>query len=58
MLYAADNTIEEEASAPSRGNLSKDPYKLKNSPTKFNVNGAPQFPKQRIKNKIDNKGIH
>ena len=48
IVYAAEKTIEEEASTPNIGNLSKVPYKLKNSPTKFNVKGAPQLPKQRI----------
>ena len=57
ILQAAENTIEEDASAPNRGNLSKDPYKLKYSPTKSKVRGNPQLPKQRIKNNIESKGI-
>jgi hypothetical protein len=57
MVYAADNTIEELAKAPNKGNLSKVPYKDKNSPTKFKVRGVPALPKHSIKNKIENKGI-
>ena len=48
IVYAAEKIIEEEARTPNIGNLSKVPYKLKSSPTKFNVKGAPQLPKQRI----------
>jgi len=29
IVYAADNTIEELAKAPNKGNLSKVPYKIK-----------------------------
>jgi len=57
IVYAADNTIEELAKAPNKGNLSKVPYKDKNSPTKFKVSGVPALPKHNIKNKIENKGI-
>ena len=42
--------IEEQAITPNIDNLSTIPYKDKNSPIKFKVNGAPQFPKQRINN--------
>ena len=57
IVYAAENTIDDEAKTPARGNLSKIPYKDMNSPTKFNVKGAPQLPKDKIKNKIENIGI-
>ena len=57
MVQAAENTIEELAKTPSNGNLSNTPYKDMNSPTKFKVRGTPQLPKDRIKNKIENRGI-
>lgn len=56
-LYAADKMIDEQAKAPITGNLSKEPYRLRNSPAKFKVNGLPQFAKVSIKNKIESKGI-
>ena len=43
MVYAAENTIEELAKAPNKGNLSKVPYKHMNSPTKFKVSGVPRI---------------
>lgn len=57
IVYAADNTIEEQANAPRSGSLSKVPYKLINSPTKFRVKGVPALPKQRIKNITEKTGI-
>jgi hypothetical protein len=57
IVYAAENIIERDASAPAKDNLSKTPYKDINSPKKFKVNGTPQLPKDRIKNNIENKGI-
>lgn len=56
--YAADNTIEEAAKTPRTGNLSNAPQSDMNYPTKFNVRGAPQLPKHRIKNKMEHNGIH
>ena len=57
IVYAADNTIDELAKTPSKGNLSNTPYKDINSPTKFKVRGTPQLPKDKMKNNIENKGI-
>ena len=57
IVYAALNTIEELANTPNKGNLSKVPYKLINSPIKFSDKGVPAFPKQSIKNNNENKGI-
>lgn len=57
IVYAALKTIEELANTPSKGNLSKVPYKLINSPIKLRDSGVPALPKQRIKNNIENKGI-
>jgi hypothetical protein len=50
--------MEEEANTPAIGNLSKIPYKDKNSPTKLKVKGAPQFPKDNRKNNIEKIGIN
>jgi hypothetical protein len=57
IVKAADKTIEEAARAPRIGNLSKAPYRDKNSPTKFNVKGVPLLPKQSMKNSKENNGI-
>jgi len=57
IVYTADKIIEEEANIPARDNLSNIPYKDINSPTKFKVRGAPQLPKQSIKNNIEKIGI-
>jgi hypothetical protein len=57
MVYAAEKTIDELANAPNIGNLSKTPYRDINSPMKFKVKGAPQLPKDKIKNNILNRGI-
>ena len=57
MVYAALNIIEELANTPNKGNLSKVPYRLINSPIKFSERGVPAFPKQRIKNNIEKTGI-
>lgn len=57
MVYAALNTIEEDANIPSNGNLSKVPYKLINSPIKFKDKGVPALPKHSMKNNIENTGI-
>jgi hypothetical protein len=57
MVYTADKTIELDANIPAKDNLSNIPYKDINSPTKFKVRGAPQLPKQRIKNNIEKIGI-
>ena len=57
IVYAALNTIEELANAPNKGNLSKVPYKLMNSPMKLRDKGVPALPKQSMKNIIENKGI-
>jgi hypothetical protein len=57
IVYAADNTIEELAKAPSKGILSKAPYIHINSPIKLSVKGVPALPKHNMKNNIENKGI-
>jgi hypothetical protein len=57
MVKAAEKIIEELANTPNKGNLSNAPYKDINSPMKFKVKGTPQLPKDKIKNKIENKGI-
>ena len=57
IVYAALNTIEELANIPSKGSLSKVPYKHINSPIKLRDRGVPAFPRQRIKNNMENKGI-
>ena len=57
IVYAALNTMEELANIPSKGNLSKIPYRDKNSPKKLRVSGTPQLPKESMKNKIENIGI-
>ena len=57
IVYAALRIIEELANNPNKGNLSKVPYKLINSPIKLRDKGVPAFPRQSIKNKIENKGI-
>ena len=57
IVYAALNIIELLAKAPNKGNLSNIPYKDINSPIKFKVSGAPQLPKESMKNKIENTGI-
>jgi hypothetical protein len=57
-VKAAENTIEEQARAPRRGNFSKAPYRLKNSPIKLNVIGVPLLPRHnKKKNNSENKGI-
>ncbi len=57
-MYAAENTIEELAKMPSIGwSFQYTPYNDKNSPTKFNVRGAPQLPRHNIKNIMENTGI-
>ena len=57
IVKAAEKTIEDEASTPKTGILSKAPYKLKNSPTKLTVRGVPELPRQRIKKSKENNGI-
>ena len=57
IVYAAENTIEELAKAPSRGNLSNVPYNERNSPIKFKVKGVPALAKHSMKKRIENKGI-
>ena len=57
IVYAALKIIEELANSPNNGNLSKVPYKLINSPIKLRDKGVPAFPKQSMKNKMENKGI-
>jgi len=57
IVYPADNIIEKLESIPSKGSFSKIPYKHINSPTKFKVKGAPQLPRQDIKNNKLNNGI-
>ena len=57
MVYPAEKTMDEQANIPAMGILSNTPYKDKNSPKKFNVNGTPQLPRHKIKNKIQNIGI-
>ena len=58
IVYAALSTIEELAKTPKNGNLSKIPYKDKNSPTKFRVSGTPQLPSEKTKKSMENKGIN
>jgi hypothetical protein len=48
--------MDEQANAPARGNLSKVPYRLRNSPTKFRVNGV-RAARERIKNNMEKIGI-
>ena len=58
IVYAAENTIEELAKAPKRGNLSNAPYKHKNSPIKLSDRGVPALLRQSIKNNMEKIGIN
>ena len=58
IVYAAENTIEELANIPNKGNLSNTPYKDINSPTKFKVRGTPQLASDNRKNNIEKIGIN
>jgi hypothetical protein len=57
IVKAAEKIIDEAARTPRIGNLSNAPYKLRNSPMKFTVNGVPEFPRHRIKKSKENNGI-
>ena len=53
----AEKTIPVEAKIPINGELLNIPAKLKNSPTKFNDNGAEALNIINIKNNKENIGI-